>query len=150
MPAHPAVQAADAIHRAASANRQIRHIEGFRGVVRVLPAQGQQVMARDTELLLGVSAQILPARAGRETVESGRDRRVRSEEIPRAGDGERDFERLPVRLHEAAGAFQHGKGRMPFVQMTDFRLDAERLEQPPAADSQQHFLLQPQLGAATV
>ena len=107
-------------------------------------------MARDAELLLGVSAEILLDQGRCETVESGGDRRVGSEEIPCAGDGERDVEGLPVRLHEAAGAFQYGKGRMPFVQMTDVRLDAERLEQSPPADPQQHFLLEPQLGAAAV
>ena len=32
----------------------------------------------------------------------------------------------PVSLHEAPRAFQHGKRRMPFIQVTDFRLDAER------------------------
>ena len=41
VPAHPAMQAAHAIHRPAAANRQISHVERFRRVVRVLAAQGQ-------------------------------------------------------------------------------------------------------------
>ena len=32
-----------------------------------------------------------------------------------------DLESLPGFLHEASGALQHRKGRMPFIQMTDFR-----------------------------
>jgi hypothetical protein len=38
-----------------------------------------------------------------------------------------------VLLHEIAGALQHGEGRMSFIQVTDFRLDAQRASsrQPP-------------------
>jgi hypothetical protein len=43
-----------------------------------------------------------------------------------ARGGQRDFEGLPGLFHETAGALQHGEGRMPFIQVTDFRLDAER------------------------
>ena len=32
----------------------------------------------------------------------------------------------PVSSMKVAGALQHGEGRMPFIQVTDFRLDAER------------------------
>ena len=44
MPADFPMQAAYAIHRAAAANRQIGHVERFRRVVRVLAAQGQQIV----------------------------------------------------------------------------------------------------------
>ena len=52
VPAHLPVQAAHAIDRPAPANRQIRHVERLRRVVRVLAAKSQQVMERDAELLL--------------------------------------------------------------------------------------------------
>ena len=73
-----------------------------------------------------------------------------SEEVPRSSDGQRDFEGLRGLLHETAGAFQHGKGRMPFIQMTDFRLNAKRAKQSPSADPEQQFLLEAQLRPAAI
>ena len=61
-------------------------------------------------------------------VKAGGHRRVGGEEVARSRDGQRDFEGLPGLFHEAPGAFQHGEGRMPFIQMTDFRLDAKRAQ----------------------
>ena len=53
-------------------------------------------------------------------------------------------------MHETAGVFQHGKGCMPVVQVTDFRLDAERDEQPPATNPEKQLLGEAQLWAAAV
>ena len=39
---------------------------------------------------------------------------------------------------------------MPFVQVTDFRLDAERSEQPPSANPEKQFLLETQLRPAAI
>ena len=50
-PAHLPVQAAHAIDRPAAADGQIRHVERLRRVVRVLAAQGQQIVKGDAELL---------------------------------------------------------------------------------------------------
>ena len=61
--------------------------------------------------------------------------------VPCPRDGQRHFERLPGFFHETPGAFQHNESRMSLVQVTDFRLDAKRIEQPPPADSQDDFLL---------
>src|SRR5204863_9893840 len=68
-----------------------------------------------------------------------------SEEVPRTSDGQRDFEGLRGLLHETAGAFQHGKGGMPFIQMTNFRPNAKRTKQAPSANPEQQFLLEAQL-----
>src|SRR5213593_2019400 len=73
-----------------------------------------------------------------------------SEEVPRSSDRQRDFEGLRGLLHETAGALQHGKGRMPFIQMTNFGLNAKRAKQSPSADPEQQFLLEAQLRAAAV
>ena len=56
------------------------------------------------------------------------------------------LERQPGRLHEAARPFQDGERRMSFVEMTDFRLDSERREQPPAADAEHELLHEAQVG----
>ena len=98
----------------------------LRRVVRVLAAQGQQIVECDAELLLGIPTEVLLDEGRSETVKAGGHCRVGGEEIPRSRDGQRDFEGLPGLFHETPGALQHGKGRMPFIQMTDFRLDAER------------------------
>ena len=89
-------------------------------------------------------------RVGVETVKAGGHRRVGGEKVPRSRDGQRDVEGLCGLLHETAGAFQHRKSRMPFIQMTDFRLDAKRTKQSPAADSEQQFLLEAQLRSAAI
>ena len=61
-----------------------------------------------------------------------------------------DVKGLACFLHETPGAFQHGEGRMAFVQVTDFRLDAERASNrhPPIPSTS--LLFQPQLRPAPV
>ena len=71
-----------------------------------------------------------------------------SEEIAGSSYGQRHFEGLPGLFHEASGSLQHCKGCMPFIQMTDLRLDPERVEQPPSANPEQQFLLEAQLRSA--
>jgi hypothetical protein len=39
---------------------------------------------------------------------------------------------------------------VPFVQVTDFRLETERAEQPPSADPEEQFLLEAQIRPAPV
>ena len=56
----------------------------------------------------------------------------------------------PVCLHETAGTLQHGERRMPFIEMADFRLNAERGEQPPPADPENELLHEAQVRPAAV
>ena len=51
-----------------------------------------------------------------------------------------DFEGLSGLFHKGSSPFQHGEGGMPFIQVADFRLDAERIEQAPPADPKQQSL----------
>ena len=39
---------------------------------------------------------------------------------------------------------------MPFIEMTDLRLDTQRVEQSPSADPEQQFLLKAKLRPATI
>ena len=55
LPADLPVQAAHAIDRPAPPDCQIGHVEAFRRVVRVLAAQGQQIVECDAELLFGIT-----------------------------------------------------------------------------------------------
>ena len=89
-------------------------------------------------------------RAGAKAVKARGHRSMGGEKVARPRNGQRDFERLPGLFHESPGAFQHGEGRMPFIQVADFRLDAQRLEQPPSADPEKQFLLQAQFRPAAV
>jgi hypothetical protein len=75
---------------------------------------------------------------------------VGGEEVPCSSDGQRDFEGLPRLFHEASRAFQHGEGRVPFVQVTDLRLDPQRAQHPPSANPQKQFLLEAQLRPAPI
>ena len=97
-----------------------------------------------------ITTEVLLDEGRSETVKAGGHRRVGGEEVARSRDGQRDFEGLPGRLHETPRAFQHGEGRMPFIQVADFRLDAERGKQPPSADPEQQFLLEAQLRPAAI
>ena len=87
---------------------------------------------------------------GSETVKAGGHGRVGGEEITRSSDRQRDFEGLPCLFHEVAGTFQDGERRVPFIQMTDLRLEPERAEQPPSADPEEQFLLEAQLRPAPI
>ena len=107
-------------------------------------------MQRYAELLLRIATQVLLDESRREAVKAGGHRRVGGEEISGSSDGECNVERLRTLLHETAGAFQCGKGRMPLVQMTDLRLDAEHPEQPPSTDAKQQLLRQAQLRTAAI
>ena len=126
MPADFPMQAAHAIHRPAAADRQIGHVETFGRVVRILAAQGQQIVEGNAEFLLRITAEVLFDESRSETVKAGGHRRVGGKKIPRPRGGQRDFKGLRVLLHETAGAFQDREGRMTFIQVTDIRLDAER------------------------
>ena len=117
-------------------------------VVRILAAQGQQIVECDAKLLLGVPPKVLFDESRSEAVKAGGDGRVGGEEVSRPRGGQRDFEWLRVLFHEIAGAFQNGEGGMPFIQVTDFRLDAQGGEQAPSADAQEHLLLEAQLRPA--
>src|SRR5207245_57901 len=102
---------AHAVDRAAAPDGEIRHVEGFIRVVRILPAERQQVAQRDVKVLLGV----LPMKAldeGRgEAVEARRDRGVGGEDVSRTGDRQRHVERVPCVPHVAPGWSGGGRGR---------------------------------------
>ena len=141
VPADLPMQATHAVDRPAPADCQIGHVETLRRVVWVLAAQGQQIVDGNAELFLGVPTEVLLDESRSEAVKACSHRSVGGEKVARSRDGQRDFERLRGLLHETAGALQHGKGRMPFIQVTDFRLDAQRTKQSPSAESQQQLLL---------
>ena len=101
-------------------------LKGSDAVGRILAAKRQQIVECNAELLFGVSAKILLDEGGSKTVKTGGHRRVRGEEIAGSRDGQSDFEGLPCLFHEAAGTFQDGKRRVPFIQVTDLRLEPER------------------------
>jgi hypothetical protein len=62
------MQAAHAIHRPAAANGQISHVETFRCVVRILAAQGQQVVEGNSEFFLRITAEVLLDERRSETI----------------------------------------------------------------------------------
>ena len=107
-------------------------------------------MERDAELVLGIPTEVLLDEGRSETVKTGGHRRVGGKEVARSRDGQCDFEGLPGLFHEGSSPFQHGEGGMPFIQVADFGLDAERIEQAPSADPEDQFLLEAQLRPASV
>jgi hypothetical protein len=53
-------------------------------------------------------------------------------------------------LQERPGAFQHGEGRMPFIQVTHVRPDVELAKQAPSPDPEEDLLYEPQLWPASI
>ena len=93
-----------------------------------LRPKGQQIVQWNAETLLGIGAEISLDEGWGETIKAGRYRRVGSEKVSArvvASATSKDWRCL---LHETAGAFEHGEGRMPFIQVTYFRSEAERGE----------------------
>ena len=104
----------------------------------------------NAKLFLGVPTKVLLDESRSEAVKARSHRSVRGEKVARSRDGQRDFKRLPGLIHESPGSFQNGERRMPFIQVADFRLDAERMKQSPSADSQHQFLLESQFRPAPI
>ncbi len=146
------VQPAYSVHRSASPDGKISHVETLRRVIRILAAQGHQVLKGYAKLLLRIPFQILLDQGRRETVKAGGDRRVSGvKRFSRAGGGQsRPSKGCPVSRMKVEARLQNGERGVSFVEMTDFRPDAERTEQPPAAYPQQHFLFEAKLRAAAV
>src|ERR1035438_5378550 len=109
------MQAANAVHRAAAANGQISHVETFRSVVRILAAQGQQIVECYAKLFRGIMTKVLFDERRRETIKARSHWRMGREKISCARGGECDFKWQRIFLHETAGAFQYGKRRMTFI-----------------------------------
>ena len=144
------VQAAYPIDRPAAPDCQVGHVEGLRRVVRVLPAESQQIVKGNAEPLFGIPPKVLLDEGRSESVKTGGHCGVRGEEVSCSRGLQCDLEGLSGFFHETAGTFQHGERCMSFIQVTDFRFDSERAEQSPSANPEQQFLLESQLGAAPI
>ena len=131
---HVPMQSADAIDRAAAAKSEIGHIKLFLLIVGMLPSKRHHFAHTEVHIF-GEKGQVLRNQFWRETIEARGYGRVGGEDITGAGCCERYCERLSCLSHETARPFKHGKSRMPFVEMTDFRTIAQFSQQPPAADA---------------
>lgn len=108
--AHLAMQLADGVHRAAAANRQPRHVEEITVIARVMAPERQQLVAGNTEVLLGVGTQILFDQCRSETVEACRHRRVGGEQVARR---QRHLKFLATVVHEMPRLLQHSEAAWP-------------------------------------
>ena len=128
------MQAAYTIRRPAPVDRQIRHVERLRRVVRVLRGQEPASHGAKCRAFAGISTEVLLDEGGSKAVKTSGYRRMGGEEITRSCDRQCDFEGLPCLLHEIAGAFQDGECRVPFIQVADLWSEPERAKQSPSAD----------------
>src|SRR5690242_11186395 len=144
------VQAADAIHRATAADREIRHVEGLGGVAGVGAAEREQIIKGNPEFGFTVLAKAPGHQIRRETVEARRYGRVGGEEIANARGGECDLERAAVFFHEIARTLENDKARMAFIHMADFRIETQGAKHAPTANTQHALLFEAQLGTAAV
>ena len=103
-----------------------------------------------TERLLSITAEVSFDELRCETVEARGYRGVGGEQIARSRDRQCYIEAVPGRLHETPRAFQHGERCVPFIQVANLRLDAERGKEPPAADPKDQLLHQAQVRPAAI
>src|SRR5512133_346521 len=81
LPANFSVQATYAIDRPAPPNGQIGHIEGLGRVVRIFPAQSEQIVKCNAKLLFGIAAEVLSDESRVVTIKAGCHGRVRGKEV---------------------------------------------------------------------
>ncbi len=75
---------------------------------------------------------------------------MRGKKISGARDRQGEIEWLLDALHVRARSLQHCKRGVALVEVAHFRLQAQRLDQLPAANAENLFLFQPQFGTAAV
>ena len=124
-------------------------LKGSRVVVRIQPAQGQQIAKEMPSSLLRIALHAISIRRGRNRSNP-------------ASTGVCVVKRLPARVTAKATsngmllssikarAFQNRERRVAFIQMANFGMEPERAQQTPAADAQHAFLLQAQFRSAAV
>jgi hypothetical protein len=149
-PANFGMETTDPVYRCASANRQVRHIEGFIWIVRMQTTQSLQAGKIDTQVLLCISLKDATNQIRRETIESGSDRGMGSEHVSGTRHTERDFKRLAAVLHETQGTLEHGQRCMALVYVADLRFDPQRPHKPPSRYSENHLLGQAQLSSTAI
>ena len=133
-----AVQFAHGVGRARQFQRQHRHAKRLVGVLRIHPAQPQNVRPRHGQGG-AVAVQRVIHHGRRESVVPSLHRRVRGEDAMRLRLGQR-VGIFPAARHFLAHQFQREKRRVALVHVKHRGLDAERAQQPHAADAQQNFL----------
>ena len=144
------MQSADTVDCSAATHRQIRHVERFEVIVRILAAQRQQIPQADIQRIGRIARQILLHQRGCEPIETGGYCGMRGEHVARARRDQRRIEWHAIVEHEHARAVQYGQRGMPFIQMAHIGAQIQGIEQAPAADAEHDLLLQPKLGAAAI
>src|SRR5665213_560468 len=133
-----AVQFADAVGGARMFQREHGHAERFLRVFRMHAAQGEDFRKFHWQLA-EVTLHRVTHQVRREAVVAGLDGRVRGEETFLLGERLRFGECFPGGDF-FADQLQREKRRVAFVHVERGRLDAQRAQQPHAADAQQNLL----------
>ena len=105
----------------------------------MLASQSHQVAMRDAERV-GHGTQMVLDQVGTETVVSGWDRRVGSEDNLARDPGHSLLETQPFFLHAAANGFQHRETAVSFVEVQHARRDPHRTKCAVPADAEHQFL----------
>ena len=143
-----AVQFAHAIRVPAHPQRQDGHAES-RQRIRARLAEAEKFVERDLQLRRKI-AEIFLHHLARERVVSRGHRCVGGEDIGRRDHLECGI-KIEMLLHDSQpDSFERKEGRVAFVHVEDFRLDAERAERFHAANAEHHFLAHPHFEIAAV
>ena len=142
-------RAADAVGRAAGAQRELRDAERLVVVVGFVRPRRDELPDVDAELA-GAPERSVGDLVGRVRVVARRHRRVGGEDRARAGRRERVVGRAPLRSASPRASSRQAKRGVALVEVDDRRVDAERAQRPHAADAEQRVLGEPDVRVADV
>lgn len=140
------VKAADAVDGSAAADGEVGHVE----IRAAVSPKAQHLIEGDAEGFLRVAGEVAAHQIGREDIESGGDGGMGGEQVAGAGDGEGDIERLSGSGAEGGRSLQDGESGMSFIEVADFGLKADGLQEAPAADAESDLLLQPEFKTGSI
>src|SRR5260370_20703597 len=143
-PADLAVQLTYAVNGSANAKGEIGHVERLGQICAVTPPESEQVLERDGKLFVRVRPKVLFHQVRRKTVEARINGCMGCEKIAGTSYGQGQIERSFVVGHVRPGSLKNAKRGVPFIQMTNLRLQAQSTQKPPPSTTQDKLLLQAQ------
>src|SRR5262249_54098528 len=96
MATHGPMQTTDAVDRGATADGEVRHMEGLVRVVGTGPAEREEASGLDAELFLRVSAEVPLDERRRKLIEAGRHGGMRGEQVASTRNRQGHVEGLPA------------------------------------------------------
>src|SRR5215472_6063547 len=136
------VQFTDAVDSAAAPDREVGHVEWFRRILSIAPAQCQKLLERNRQSFLSVVPEVALHQAGSEAVKACLHGSMGCKEVAGTSDAKRDIEWLTVIFHVGTCPFQHRKRGVTFIEVANLGVQSEGPQEAPAANAEGQLLFQ--------